>query len=102
MTAPSICRHCGEEIVWAITETGATMPVELEPTDDGNMVLFTEIDGLGDVLVADDASGEVQRVRLADDVDRLNYAGRLWRSHWRSCPEAYARRARQHTEGPGT
>lgn len=103
MTAPSVCRHCGRQIVWAtfVGATGAkrTLPVEPEPSEDGDLVLYTEIDGLGDTIIADD--GEAQHVRLGTEDDWASFGGRLWRSHYRSCFEAYERRARPAPQDPG-
>lgn len=35
----SRCTSCGEEIVWARTEGGKLMPVDVEPSLRGNVVL---------------------------------------------------------------
>jgi hypothetical protein len=35
----SACRSCGAEIVWAITGSGKRMPVDADPTPDGNLIL---------------------------------------------------------------
>lgn len=103
MSAPTLpptkCRHCGAEIVWAVTESGQhVMPVEVTPRLDGNLVLWwEEIEGIGPL------DGR-QRVRVALDHERveLGEPRPLWRSHHVACPDALERRARQHTEGPGT
>lgn len=35
----SKCRSCGAPIRWAITTGGASMPLDLEPNPDGNVVM---------------------------------------------------------------
>jgi hypothetical protein len=34
------CRSCGAQIVWAVTEAGKRMPVDPEPSPDGNVELI--------------------------------------------------------------
>lgn len=38
----STCRTCGAKIVWARTAAGRLMPVDPEPTRDGNVILSSE------------------------------------------------------------
>ncbi|MFI6819751.1 hypothetical protein ACIBJE_02215 [Micromonospora sp. NPDC050187] len=33
------CRSCPAQIIWAVTERGKPMPVDAEPTPDGNVLL---------------------------------------------------------------
>lgn len=35
----STCRSCGEPITWAITANGKRMPLDAEPSMEGNVVL---------------------------------------------------------------
>lgn len=73
---PAACRSCGAEIVWCLTEMGRKMPVDYEPTDDGNVMKLW-----------DDASGNhVIRVMRPDDewpAGRKRYV-----AHFRTCPNA--------------
>lgn len=33
----SACRSCGAPIIWARTPSGRTIPIDRQPTDDGNV-----------------------------------------------------------------
>jgi hypothetical protein len=34
-----VCKRCGDPVVWAVTEAGKRMPVDLEPTEGGTIEL---------------------------------------------------------------
>lgn len=34
------CRSCGVEVIWTVTETGKQMPVDVEPVENGNLLLM--------------------------------------------------------------
>lgn len=55
---PTRCRGCGADIVWALTEAGRRMPVDLEPAAGGELELYTEHFPGGDPV-----EPGVQRVR---------------------------------------
>lgn len=64
------CKGCGAEIFWARTTAGSHMPVDAQPTPDGNVVIFT-IQPL-----------TVQMVAVFDD-NRPRFT-----SHFATCPKA--------------
>lgn len=33
------CKSCGARVLWAVTPAGKSMPIDAEPTTDGNLVL---------------------------------------------------------------
>lgn len=39
MAGTSQCRSCGAAIMWAVTPSGRTMPLDAEPTANGNIVI---------------------------------------------------------------
>jgi hypothetical protein len=85
----ALCQSCCARIVWARTDSGQRMPVDLEPVPAallpearaGNLVLWYEVDD------RDRASGP-QRVSLATDEQRRQADVPLWRSHFVTCPNA--------------
>lgn len=37
------CRSCGAQILWGITDcTGTAMPIDAEPSEDGNVVIVAD------------------------------------------------------------
>lgn len=67
----SNCNGCRAPVVWAVTPAGKSMPVDPDPTDNGNLVLTL---------------GTPPRVRppeLTDDPD-----GPRWVSHFATCPQS--------------
>ena len=38
------CKACEAPIVWAVTKAGKRMPVDVTPTEDGNVLLFPMAD----------------------------------------------------------
>jgi hypothetical protein len=68
------CRSCDAPIVWALTEKGARMPLDAEPTPAGSLVL---VDGIA------------RRPQIGEDVPYLQYV-----SHFATCPNADRHRKR--------
>ena len=64
------CQSCAAPIVWAMTDRGRRMPVDVEPVDDGNLVLVWR----GDVLTVAVVGHEDRRPRH--------------RAHFATCPDA--------------
>jgi hypothetical protein len=70
-------KGCNTAIIWTRTDKGRWMPVEAEPSDDGNVVIMW--------------SGSDVRARVLTVVqtrDRQLLQGRLHVSHFAACPEA--------------
>ncbi len=75
---PSRCHACRAPIVWALTEAGRRMPVDVDPVDGGELELFAEYFPSGDPV-----EPGVQRVRQRP-LERP--AGSpAWRGHWITC-----------------
>lgn len=72
----SQCRSCGADIVWALTTNGKRMPVDAEPSAEGNIRLRN-------------AGGHV----FADVVAPLSH-DRLRLSHFATCPSFAKHRRR--------
>jgi hypothetical protein len=68
------CRSCSAPIVWALTERGKRMPVDAEPSADGNIV-----------LIAPDDPRDEPVARIAGLADRTE---ERHRSHFVTCPQA--------------
>jgi hypothetical protein len=71
----SACKSCGAEVLWARTRKGRRMPLDAEPSPDGNIRLA---DGVAEVV------GEDQRGGNED----------LFLSHFVTCPQAAQHRSR--------
>ena len=71
------CRACHAEIWWAETEQGKRMPVDADPSPDGNVAVVRE--GAGE-------APPVVRVLPAGDLP-LNLVV-LYTSHFATCPNA--------------
>lgn len=88
-----VCASCRAEVIWAVTDTGARMPIDVEQAPaallpearKGNLVLWFEVDGQGRPL------GK-QRVSYATEEQRRDAAIPLWHSHFVTCPNASAHR----------
>lgn len=75
---PSRCRSCRAVIVWALTEKGARIPVDIHPARGGNLELYTEHYPDGEPV-----DPGVQRVRRRP-LDRPPGAPAWW-LHWATC-----------------
>lgn len=68
----SVCRSCGQKIIWARTEAGTLMPLDFEQNKAGaNLAL---VDGVAKVIDKGDLFAEA-------------YSGPLYLSHFATCPE---------------
>lgn len=87
------CTSCRARIVWALTDSGRKMPVDLEPSPAalipearaGNLVLWFEVDD------QDRAIGP-QCVSYATDEQRRHADVPLWLAHFTTCPNASSHR----------
>ena len=68
----SACRSCGRPVIWAVTPGGRSIPLDPDPTDDGNLTLDTS------------------SLRAVATPARATTAGyrKLYRSHFTTCPHA--------------
>lgn len=69
------CRGCGRPIRWARTESGSRMPLDLDPTRDGTIV------------VIDDSARVLSPIEAAIV---KGATGVLFVSHFATCPDAGA------------
>jgi hypothetical protein len=87
------CSSCSRSIVWALTDSGRKMPVDLEPVPaallpearDGNLVLWFEVNEQGRAIGAQLVSYATDEQRRAADVP-------LWRAHFVTCPHVHRHR----------
>ena len=70
-----ICRSCRAEITWANTVAGKLMPLDADPTSDGNVILSVTSPVVATVL------GPLELELLDGDVPRFT-------PHFVTCPEA--------------
>ena len=72
------CKACGAAIIWARTESGATMPLEREPVPEGmyRITVSTRI-----AAQPDTRAEFVPRERRHDNAP-------LFIAHWARCPKA--------------
>ena len=73
------CRSCRAPVIWARTEAGKRMPLDPEPTADGNVRpdIPNRYDGEGNVLVA-----------VLGPLEREAHDGPLHVPHFATCPDA--------------
>lgn len=73
--APSTCRSrtCGARIRWVVTEAGKRMPLDYDPSPDGN-------------VIAVEVKGE-RRARVLGSPSDVPEGTQAWRSHFASCVE---------------
>lgn len=60
------CKSCGAPIIWRVTEGGKSIPVDAEPSADGNLIFFGT---------------------SAHPVPKL-WTGDRYKSHFATCPNA--------------
>lgn len=66
------CKYCGRAIVWATTDSGKRMPVDVEPVE------------LGNVRLVDGPNGLIAKVTVPAMIPE----GERYRSHFATCPKA--------------
>lgn len=75
----TVCRSCGEPILWAVTSTGSRIPIDFEPVSDGNVQLNEN----GSCVMA--GKGKA-------------LTGPLRKTHYATCPDAAAWRKRPNKQ----
>lgn len=81
---PNRCESCGAEIIWARTQRGERMPVDVEPSAAGNVILTGQPPKRRAGVLT---RGQAEGARAAGQS--------LYLSHFASCPMASAHRKRQ-------
>lgn len=71
------CRSCGAPVIWTVTERGKRMPVDAEPTPDGNIRLEQSTGG-----------APLTAVYLPSGTGSLLAAGERYTSHFATCEQA--------------
>lgn len=95
----SVCRSCGQEILWAKTDAGKTIPLDLAlvgPEQAGAMVVHYWSGGI-QAQSLKQATRELASVRESseDEARRLLLAnGEAHLSHFASCPNAAEHRGK--------
>jgi hypothetical protein len=79
------CRSCGAPLTWAITENDKKIPVDSDPSPDGNITLTRE-DGL------DDRGKPILRARVFPHSGATPEGAVLFKSHFATCPDASGHR----------
>lgn len=74
------CRSCGADVLWAKTDAGKSMPLDPEPVDDGNVLLYRTPEGLRAVVMS---KGD----HVPDNASRH-------KTHFATCPNAERHRRR--------
>jgi hypothetical protein len=70
------CRLCKAPIAWATSQRDRPIPLDVEPAPRGNL----RLEPLGD--------GEAPRALFVPELERDRYVGRLYLSHFATCPYA--------------
>lgn len=73
----STCRGCTGRIIWASTVTPKAMPVDVDPSPDGTLMLYRMAN-----------SGRIRADLVASEAERTRLAGQLRTSHFATCPAA--------------
>lgn len=71
------CKSCGAPIRWVEMKSGKTMPLNIAPVDDGNVVILRD---LAIVLSEGERAEELQMPPA--------FRRPLYRSHFSTCPNA--------------
>lgn len=82
----SACKSCGAAILWAVTEKGAKIPVDVEPTTDGNVAIQPNADQSGWLAFI---AGPLEQVPGSSSVRR--------KSHFATCPNAAKHRRKSRS-----
>lgn len=80
----STCQSCGAAIFFAVTPSGSRMPIDANPTDDGNVL----------VMQSRSNPDDKKAVVLARDAEKPRDR-RLFTSHFSTCPKAAEHRRRK-------
>jgi hypothetical protein len=86
----SVCKSCGTDIVWAVSERGRRMPVDAERRPDGNIVLSHRRVGEPPVALVQSAES-IERLRQQAPAHEVA----LFVSHFATCPNAAKHRKRR-------
>ena len=94
----SLCRSCGAEIVWALSERGRPQPVNVEREERGNIMLVHRENGqppTAKVLSAEERAtlARSHEFNLARGIDDGN--DKLYLAHHATCPQGAAWRRRR-------
>lgn len=73
------CRSCGADVLWA--KTGKSMPIDPEPVEDGNVLLYRTPQGL--------------RVVVMSKGDHPDPGASRHTTHFATCPNAARHRRRR-------
>lgn len=89
MSWPAIddCRSCGARIFFALTTSGKSMPIDAEPTENGNVVLAEPAE------IA--AALGTPRVRVVSSKNPAPEGAVRYVSHFTTCPNAAFHRRRR-------
>ncbi|MCK9929361.1 hypothetical protein MXD62_19615 [Frankia sp. Mgl5] len=90
--ATSRCRSCQAKIRWARTETGKAIPIDAEPTPDGNVTLS------GGAAILREAAPVIATVHAVG----TPLEGPRWTSHFATCAQAAQHRKRPAPEPAAT
>lgn len=83
------CRSCNAPIRWERTEQGKSIPLDVEPRDDGNVHIYDRV-----AYVLDVHGAAIAEHRANGD--------RLYVSHFATCPDAAEHRTKPSHEPRGT
>ncbi len=88
------CRSCRAPIWWGLTAKGRRMPLDLAPTEDGNVVIERV-----DALIGIGADDPLPRVRVLRKDDVVGRDTPRYVAHWATCsnPERHRRSDRTRT-----
>jgi hypothetical protein len=75
-----LCRSCEAPIIWAVTEKGKPIAIDVKPATDGNVLLIGSVHNPVAHVLANGTAQDSTTVR--------------YRSHWASCPHAASWRKR--------
>jgi hypothetical protein len=78
------CRSCGADVLWARTVKGKAMPIDAEPTANGNVQIQNDNDGLQATVLA---GQKLELARLA--------GAQLHLSHFVTCEYADQHRTKR-------
>ena len=91
------CSSCGAEMIWTLTEKGARMPVDAEPSPAGNLLLDTTLDPpRAKYLRAPEKAARVE------DFQSIGLVAVFYVSHFSSCPFAGQHRTTGRAPEKGT